>query len=140
MKLLAGMGLLLVLACLLTSQPGPAPQRVGPLPDGRVLLNNGWTLAPAGKQIPLDTLPMSSALSADGKYLLVLNGGYKPPSISVLDVAGEREISRVPVEDGWLGLTFAPGGKLVYVGGGSRAAVYEFTFEGGKLEPARQFV
>jgi DNA-binding beta-propeller fold protein YncE len=140
MKFLTGMGLLLVLACLLTSQPGAPPERVGPLPGGRFLLNNGWTLAPAGKQIPLDTLPMSEVLSPDGKYLLVLNGGYKPPSISVLDVAGEREISRVPVEDGWLGLTFAPGGKTVYVGGGSRATVYEFTFDDGKLTPARQFV
>ena len=35
---------------------------------------------PAGKQIPLDTLPMATALSPDGKYLLVLNGGYRPPS------------------------------------------------------------
>ena len=30
---------------------------------------------------------MSSALSPDGRYLLVLNGGYNPPFISVLDTA-----------------------------------------------------
>src|SRR5476649_2483673 len=101
------------LVALLSSQPAPREQ-VGPLPNGAFLLNSGWRLAPAGKQIPLDTLPMSTALSPDGKYLLILNGGYKPPSISVLSVADEREIGRVPVEDGWLGLTFAPGGRMVY--------------------------
>ncbi len=131
--------LLLTAAGFLTSQPGAGIQKVGPLPDGGFLLSNGWTLRPAGKQIPLDTLPMSSALSPDGKYLLVLNGGYKPPSISVLSTADEREISRIPVEDAWLGLTFAPGGKMVYVGGGSRATVYEFTFNDGQLAPARKF-
>lgn len=130
---------LIAVAGLLTSQPGTGLQKVGPLPGGGFLLNSGWTLRPAGKQIPLDTLPMSAALSPDGKYLLILNGGYKPPSISVLSTADEREVSRVPVEDGWLGLTFTPNGKLVYVGGGSRSTVYEFTFNDGQLVPARKF-
>ena len=69
---------LCLLAAVLASQPEPREQ-VGPLPDGGFLLNSGWRLEPAGKQIPLDTLPMASAVSPDGKYLLVLNGGYKPP-------------------------------------------------------------
>src|SRR6266404_5742862 len=107
----------IVLAALLGSQPAPREQ-VGPLPGGAFLLNSGWRLAPVGPQIPLDTLPMSSALSPDGKYLLVLNGGYRPPSVSVLTVAPIKEIGRVPVADGWLGLTFSPDGKSVYVGGG----------------------
>lgn len=128
----------LVLVAVLCSQPAPREQ-VGPLPDGGFLLNSGWRLSPAGKQIPLDTFPMSTALSPDGQYLLVLNGGYKPPSVSVLEAATGREIKRVPVADGWLGLTFSPKGDRVYVGGGSRAAVFEFTFAGGVLEPARTF-
>jgi len=56
--------------------------------------------------------------------LLVLNGGYNPPSISVLDVAAEKEISRAPVPDGWLGLTFSPKGDLS-TWRGLEAAVYE---------------
>ncbi len=139
MRFFPAAALLFVSAVLLTSQPGAAPPKVGPMPDGRFLLNNGWILDPAGKQIPLDTMPMSSALSPDGKYLLILNGGYKPPSISVLSVADEREVSRAPVEDGWLGLTFTPDGKAVYVGGGARATVYEFTFNAGQLTPGRRF-
>ncbi len=122
----------LLLASL--SYPQPAPRA-----NGGFLLNNGWRLRPAGKQVPLDTLPMSSAVSPDGKYLLVLNGGYNPPSISVLDVPGAKEVSRTPVPDGWLGLTFTPKGNLVYVGGGSQAAVFEFSFSAGKLQPTRTF-
>jgi YVTN family beta-propeller protein len=130
--------LLIVAAALLCSQPAPREQ-VGPLPNGGFLLNSGWRVAPAGKQVPLDTFPMSSALSPDGRYLLALNGGYNPPSISVLDTASATELGRTPVPDAWLGLAFSPKGDRVYVGGGSRAAVYEFTFAAGKLEPARTF-
>src|ERR1019366_9219288 len=76
----------LALTAFLTSQPAPREQ-VGPLPDGAFLLNSGWRLDPAGRQVPLDTLPMFTALSPDGKYLLVLNGGFKPPSVSVIETA-----------------------------------------------------
>ena len=138
MNLAIALILAATLAVVLVSQPAPR-ERVGPLPDGGFLLNSGWTLRPAGKQVHLSTLPMSSALSPDGRYLLVLNGGYMPPSVSVLDVAKQEEIGRTPVADGWLGLTFSPDGKLVYVGGGSHAAVFEFSFEAGKLTPARTF-
>src|SRR5215469_12433418 len=86
-------------AALLCSQPAPREQ-VGPLPGGGFLLNSGWRLEPAGKQVPLDTFPMATALSPDGKYLLVLNGGYKPPTVAVLEAATGHETSRVRVSDG----------------------------------------
>ena len=127
-----------VVAAVVLSQPAPREQ-VGPVPGGGYLLNSGWRIRPAGTQVPLDTLPMATALSPDGRHLLVLNGGYKPPSISVLEVASARETSRVKVPDGWLGLAFSPKGDRVYVGGGSRAAVFEFSFSGGVLQPTRAF-
>ena len=137
--LLIASSLLIAGAALLTSQ-APPPERVGPLASGGFLLNSGWRVAPVGTQVPLDTFPMSCALSRDGRYLLVLNGGYNPPSISVIEVSSARELSRTRVADGWLGLTFSPKGDRVYVGGGSRASVYEFTFGEGALQPARTFV
>lgn len=137
MRLLAFLAALAA-AVILVSQPAPREQ-VGPTPDGGFLLNSGWKLTPAGRQVALDTFPMSAALSNDGKYLLVLNGGYKPPTVSVLRTDTMEETARVPVQDGWLGLTFSPDGKSVYVGGGSRAAVFEYSFAGGTLSPARTF-
>jgi YVTN family beta-propeller protein len=82
---------------------------------------------------------MSMALSPDGKYLLVLNAGYRPPSISVIEAASARVVGSAPVADAWLGLAFAPQTNRVYVGGGSRAAVFEFTLENGALTPGRTF-
>jgi YVTN family beta-propeller protein len=129
----------LSLAALLGSQSAPREQ-VGPLPGGGFLLNSGWRLDPVGRQVALDTLPMSTALSRDGKYLLVLNGGYKPPSVSVVETSSGRVTGSVPVADGWLGLAISPKGDMVYVGGGSRASVFEFAFANGVLTPARTFV
>jgi YVTN family beta-propeller protein len=129
----------LVIVLSLSSQTVPREQ-VGPQPDGSFLLNSGWRLRPAGTQIPLDTLPMSCALSKDGKYLVVLNGGYNPPSLSVIDTAAQLERSRTPVPDGWLGLAFSPDGHTLWVGGGSRAAIFEFIFGAdGSLKPGRTF-
>ena len=36
---------------------------------------SGWRLRPAGKETPLSTLPMSAAVSPDGKYVLVNSWG-----------------------------------------------------------------
>jgi DNA-binding beta-propeller fold protein YncE len=128
---------LILFVSILVSQPSGREQ-VGKLPDGSFLLSTGWRIQPVGTQVPVDTLPMSSALSRDGKFLLVLNGGYKPPSISVLATDAMKEIARVPVADGWLGLTFSPDGTRVYVGGGSKFAVYEYSFSSdGQLKPLR---
>ena len=130
--------LLILCVSVLCSQPSGREQ-VGKLPDGSFLLATGWRIKPAGRQVPLDTLPMSIALSKDGKYLLVLNGGYRPPSISVIAVEGLKEMARVPVADGWLGLTFSPDGSKVYVGGGSKYSVFEFSFSpAGELKPVQQ--
>ncbi len=127
------------LVALLSSQPAPR-ELVGPLPNGSFLLSSGWRLDPVGRQVPLDTFPMSSALSPDGKYLLVLNGGYKPPTVSVIETASGKVTGDVRVADGWLGLAFSPKGDMVYVGGGSQASIFEFAFTGGKLTAARTFV
>src|ERR1035441_6523168 len=129
----------LAFAAFLTSQPAPREQ-VGPLPGGAFLLNSGWRLDPVGRQVPLDTLPMSTAISPDGKSLLVLNGGFRPPSVSVIETASGRVTATVPVADGWLGLAISPKGDMVYVGGGSKVAIFEFAFANGVLTPARTFV
>ena len=123
---------------LLISQPSPREQ-VGPMPDGGFLLSSGWRIKAAGTQIPVDTFPMATAVTPDKKLLLVLNGGYNPPSVSVIDIAGAKEISRATVPDGWLGLTMTKAGDKIYVGGGSKAAVYEFSLVNGALIPSRLF-
>src|SRR5581483_11373939 len=118
-------------SALLMQDTGQKPgyERVGPLPDGGFLLNSGWTIRPVGEQVPVDTLPLSSAVSHNGKYLLVLNCGYNPPSISVIDIAHKHEISRTRLPDAWLGLAVSPVNDKVYVSGGAQAAVYELSLD-----------
>src|ERR1051326_3305072 len=125
-------------AALLISQPAPREQ-VGPLPGGAFLLNSGWRLDPVGKQIPLDTFPMATVLTRDGKYMFVLHGGYRPPSIGIIDTSSGQVTGRVAVPDAWLGLTLSPSGDRLYVGGGSKAAIFEFAFTNGTLTAARTF-
>ncbi|HEU5021701.1 MAG TPA: YncE family protein [Bryobacteraceae bacterium] len=90
-------------------------------------------------QIPVETFPMSAAATRDGKYLLVLSAGEHPPAVSVIDIAAQKEVSRMPVPDAWLGLAISKSADKVYVGGGARAAVFEFGFSNGELKPARMF-
>jgi DNA-binding beta-propeller fold protein YncE len=126
------------LAALLSSQPTP-PERVGPLPGGGFLLSSGWRLEPVGTQIPVSTFPMGSALTPDGKHMFVVNGGYRPPSISVIDTASGKVTQTERVSDAWLGIAVSPRGDRVYVGGGAAAAVFEFAFENGQLKATRPF-
>ena len=120
---------LLFIAAAQAQDPAPASNaRVGPRPGGGYLLNSGWTVRPAGVQIPLDTLPMASLVSRDGRFLIVLNGGYNPPSLSVVDLASKKEISRTKVADAWLGMALSADGHRLWVGGGSTYSVFEFSF------------
>ncbi len=109
-------------------------EQVGLLADGGFLLSSGWKIKPVGMQVPVDTFPMAQVVTPDKKLMLVLNGGWNPPSISVIDIAAAKELSRTPVPDGWLGLTVTKAGDKVYVGGGSKGAVYEFGLANGVLK------
>ena len=134
----------LVAAALpLLAQPLPEafPQPyVGELEDGSFLLNSGWRTKPAGRQAQLDTFPMAIRRSPDGKFLLVLHSGIAPPSVWVLDAESLQVVDREPLTGGWLGMDFAPGGRLVYVSGGATGNVFEFAFsEEGQLEQKRTF-
>ena len=97
-----------------------------------------WQVQPAGTQIALDSLPLSAAVSPDGKFLLALNAGSQP-SISVVETGAMKETARVAIADAGLGLAFSPDGRRVYAGGGSRNAVLEFTFSSaGELKVSRE--
>jgi len=97
-----------------------------------------WRVQPAGTQAALDSLPLSAAVSPDGRYLLALNAGTHP-SISVVETGAMKETARVAIADAGLGLAFSPDGRRVYVGGGARNVVLEFTFSpAGELKPTRE--
>jgi DNA-binding beta-propeller fold protein YncE len=103
-------------------------QTVGRAEEGSFMLNTGWRIRPAGKNIPLSTLPMSHALAPNGRMLAILNGGYAPASVSLVDLETELESARVTIGDGWRGLAFSPAGDKLYAGNGARGWLTEFRF------------
>lgn len=130
---------LLFLSFALMSQRAPLG-RIGLQTDGSFLLASGWQIKPAGRQIPLSTFPMASVLSRDRRWVVILQGGYLKPSLSVHNAKTLEEVSRTEVPDGWLGLAFAPNSNLLYVSGGSQSSIYEFALQDdGRLEARRTF-
>src|SRR5215469_18050766 len=115
----------------------PPPNR-RPHGGRRFLLNTGWRIRPAGKSIPLSTLPMSDALAPGGRVLAILNGGYMPSSVSLVDLEAARESARVTITDGWRGLAFSPTDGKLYAGDGARGFLTQFTVTGGNLSIDRK--
>ncbi len=124
---------------MLLALPAAAQQTAGIRPDGAAILPNGWPITPAGKQIPLSTLPMALELSGDHRFAFALNAGYLRPSVSVVDLETQAIVDTVNLADAWLGLTLNRAGTKLYVGGGARASVFEAEFRGGELKLAREF-
>jgi YVTN family beta-propeller protein len=138
-KLFWAAGLTVLAAVLLLSQP-EVREVVGALPGGRYLLPTGQVVQSAGRQIPLDTFPMSAVLTPNKRHLLILHGGFNKPSVVVFDPASMTELSRVSFDDAWLGLAIHPNSNTVYVGGASRHSVHELTLsDEGLLAPSRVF-
>ena len=113
----------------------PARKLPGGSPTKGYLLPNGWTVTPAGEQIPVGDLPLALALHPDGKHLLVSNNGNGPHSIDVIDVTTRKIVSQAPVSGAWLGLALDSAGTRVYAGGGLSNSILTFSLEAGKITP-----
>lgn len=137
-KLILALALLGAAAAWIVAQRAPTP-RPGPQTDGSAILPNGWRIKPAGQQVALGHLPMSTA--ATKQAIFVLNGGYMTPSVTMHDPANLRELRKVTLPDAWLGLALTPDQRKLYVGGGSQAAVYELEIDStsNELKLARTF-
>ncbi len=118
-----------LLADLLAGQTRIEP---GPVSGGGHRLVSGWIAKPAGKQVTLSNLPMTSRLSTDGEWLFVLQAGHARPSVGAHRVSTGEMVSSVTLPDAWLGL--AVSGDRIYVGGGNSHAVHALSWSGEKLQ------
>ena len=78
---LALVGTAVAIAALATSE------HAGPQGDGTAYTSYGWKVTPAGKQVAVGERPYGSAMSPDGKHLLVSNDGVGDQSLQVIDSA-----------------------------------------------------
>ena len=104
----------------------------GPLRDGSTLLPSGWRIRPAGRVVPVGTLPLNVVTLSDGS-LMVSNGGYGKNSLMRIDPRRGEVVWRAPLSAAWLGL--ARSGRdwrdTVWASGGPTNRVYRFTWQGG---------
>jgi DNA-binding beta-propeller fold protein YncE len=81
---------------------------------------------------------MSHALSPAGRSVAVLNGGYNPASVSLIDPASSRVVAEVEIGDGWRGLVFSSSGESLYAGNGARGSITEISVRGVGLTVERK--
>ena len=101
------------------------------------LLPNGWRLTPAGKQVPVGELPLNMVVTKNERYAITSNSGMGINSLSVVDLKTLKEVQRYVVSNTWVGLTFGPKDKRLYVSGGNNNVVYVFNFKKGRLYPTK---
>jgi putative chromate ion transporter len=73
---------------------------IGATPAATVLLPSGWTLTPPrGDVATTGTMPQGMAISPGGSELAVVEAGFNPPALRVLDAQTLRTIKLIPLKD-----------------------------------------
>ena len=85
----------------------------------RITLPNGWSLTPAGRNIPLGDLPLNIAVSSSKKFLAVTNNGQSRQSLQLIDVQSQKTLADVTIAKSWVGLAFSADDKFLYASGGN---------------------
>jgi hypothetical protein len=112
------------------AQRGPAaPEWPGVKSGGRILLPNGWTIAPVGRHLPVGDFPLSMVMAPDGRRLIISNNGWTKPSLTIVDTAQGAVTGRVPMEHAWLGLAWHADGKRLLSSGAAEDTVQEFKMQ-----------
>lgn len=115
-------------------------RHAGPQGDGTGVTPVGWLVTPAGQQTTLGSLPTASALSPDGRTLLVLDAGDSSiESLQVVETATHQvtqTITYTTPEGVYGGVVFSPDGTHAYAGGGGSEKVHVYTVANGHLSEA----
>src|SRR5947208_63456 len=112
---------------VLTTRLVPGPQK-----DRTTLLPSGWRIRPAGRQVPVGTLPLNLLTLSDGS-VLVTNNGYGANGLMRIDPVTAQLVWRLPLKAAWLGLARSERNwrDTVWAGGGGTNRVYRLVWLGG---------
>jgi DNA-binding beta-propeller fold protein YncE len=113
--------------------PREAPTWPGLTRSGSVLLPNGWSLKPAGKQSALGDMPVILAENPASPVLAVLHAGYGDHEVWTLDAVTGKTIAKTEIPATFSGLCWSPDGTKLYVGGGFDDLIYGFDHKDGFL-------
>lgn len=112
-------------------------------------LPNGWSISPIGHSLPTEDMVLKLLPSHDGKVVIASHSGFNPHGLVVADQASEEASQRIHLTTTWLGMTWSPDGKTLFVSGGNAngtkkigptlAPVYAMAYNAGKLDPEPAF-
>jgi len=143
-RVAAGLALTLATAAALAQGPAPGGPKKGEATwpgltrAGSVLLPNGWSIKPAGKQAKLGDFPVAVAEHPTEPILAVLHAGYGEHEVVTLDAATGKTIARVALKETFGGLAWSGDGKRLLVGGGFDDVIYRFDHAAGLLSNRSQ--
>ncbi|MFI5456315.1 MAG: bifunctional YncE family protein/alkaline phosphatase family protein [Isosphaerales bacterium] len=106
---------------------------------GRVVLPNGWSLKPAGRQSRLGDLPVQIAVHPKEPVLAILHAGYGEHEVMTVNASTGRVIGRVTVPASFSGLVWSAGGERLFAGGGFDDRIYRFDHAAGLLSKKTVF-
>ncbi len=106
---------------------------------GTIVLPNGWSLKPAGRQTRVGDLPVQIALHPSEPILAILHAGYGEHEVVTVHADNGRIIGRVSVPTSFSGLTWSADGKKLFVGGGFDDLIYRFDHAEGLLSHKAAF-
>ena len=115
---------LLSLACLLggTLQA----QLPGTKSSGEILLSNGWSLHPEGKQFSLPAdLPIRTALHPNLPLVAIQHAGNRAHKVVLFDWKKQSILCEHDIPKSWSGMTFSRDGKTLFVSGGVDDRIYQ---------------
>jgi YVTN family beta-propeller protein len=113
--------------------PRTPPTWPGLKRSGEVLLPNGWSIKPAGRQSPLGDFPILIAECPTEPVLAVLHAGYGDHEVVTVNPADGKVIGRAVIPETFGGLAWSKDGETLYVGGGFDDVIYRFDHKDGLL-------
>ena len=108
--------------------------------EKKINLPNGWSITPAGRNIPLGDLPLNIAVSASKKYIAVTNNGQSVQSIQLIDPKTEKILHTVTIPKSWYGLQFSANEKFLYASGGNDNWILRYPILNNKLNKPDTFL
>jgi DNA-binding beta-propeller fold protein YncE len=100
---------------------------------GAVVLPNGWSLRPAGRQIRLGDLPVQIAVHPTEPVLAILHAGYGEHEVVTASATSGKIVGRVSLPASFSGLIWSHDGKHLLAGGGFDDKIYRFENKDGLL-------
>ena len=115
-------------------------QSIAQLDAKRVLLPNGWSITPIGKNISLADLPLNMAISNNKKLMAVTNNGQSTHCIHLIDIAKAQVVDSMFIPKAWYGIAFGSNDQSLYVSGGHDNRVNKYSINDSKMKLVDSFL